>query len=513
MKNGASWRRAALLWISSAALLPLAGQSAKLAPSSMAKTGTVDARFQSYNIEMIEVTGGRFWKPYKQIAGATSMADLYAYRPPIDLSNARLRKLAAALGPAYIRVSGTWANSVYFHDSDEPAPQKPPEGFNGVLTRAQWKGVLDFTRAAGGSLVTSFATSVGTRDASGLWTPAQAQRWLAFTKAAGGRIAAAEFMNEPTFAGMGGAPKGYDAAAYGRDIAAFRPFFRKALPGAILLGPGSVGEGGVLDNAPFPGRLKTEDLLKATGPVDDAFAYHIYPAVSQRCSATTPAIGTTKDAALTAALLARPAAVQAFYAGLRDRYEPGKPLWVTETADAACGGNPWDSTFRDSFRYLNLLGLLARQHVQVVMHNTLAASDYGLLDEETLRPRPDYWAAVLWRRLMGSTVLDAGAAPSPDVHLYAHCSPQRRGAVTVLAINASAEEQTLESPLAGERYTLSAPSLDSETVELNGKALEAADDGTLPSLGGAAVAAGPVNLPATSITFLTFPKAANRACR
>jgi hypothetical protein len=30
----------------------------------MARTGTVDERFQSYNIEMIEVTGGRFWKPY-----------------------------------------------------------------------------------------------------------------------------------------------------------------------------------------------------------------------------------------------------------------------------------------------------------------------------------------------------------------------------------------------------------------------------------------------------------------
>ena len=40
--------------------------------------------------------------------------DLYQYRPPIDLSNARLRKLAAALGPAYVRVSGTWANTDLF---------------------------------------------------------------------------------------------------------------------------------------------------------------------------------------------------------------------------------------------------------------------------------------------------------------------------------------------------------------------------------------------------------------
>lgn len=29
--------------------------------------GTVNDRFQSYNIEMVEVTSGRFWKPYKDV--------------------------------------------------------------------------------------------------------------------------------------------------------------------------------------------------------------------------------------------------------------------------------------------------------------------------------------------------------------------------------------------------------------------------------------------------------------
>ena len=47
----------------------------------------------------------------------------------------------------------------------------------------------------------------------------------------------------PTFASAAGVPKGYDATAYGRDFAVFAPFFRKAEPHALLLGPGSVGEG------------------------------------------------------------------------------------------------------------------------------------------------------------------------------------------------------------------------------------------------------------------------------
>jgi hypothetical protein len=52
-------------------------------PTNMARTGAIDERFQSYNVEMVEVTGGRFWKPYGP-EPLTAATDLYAYRPPID---------------------------------------------------------------------------------------------------------------------------------------------------------------------------------------------------------------------------------------------------------------------------------------------------------------------------------------------------------------------------------------------------------------------------------------------
>jgi hypothetical protein len=230
-----------------------------LAPASMPRVGTVDERFESYNIEMVEVIGGRFWKPYLGSAATNSNAqppaqqkdltpagidpNLYQYRAPIDLSNPRLVKLAAALGPAYIRVSGTWANSAYFQDSDNPAAAKAPSGFSGVLTRKEWKGVVDFSHAVGAEIVTSVATGAGARDAHGGWSSEEARRLFEYTKSVGGRIAATEFMNEPTYAAMGGAPKGYDAAAYGRDIQVFRAFLQKSAPGTVFLGPGSVGEG------------------------------------------------------------------------------------------------------------------------------------------------------------------------------------------------------------------------------------------------------------------------------
>jgi hypothetical protein len=160
-----------------------------------------------------------------------------------------------------MRVSGTWANSTYFHDSDDPAPASPPPGFGGVLTRAQWRGVLQFSKAANARLVTSFAISPGVRDDKGAWTPDQLQKLLAYTSSIDGRIAAAEFFNEPNVAAMGGAPKGYDAAAYGRDFGVFLPFIRKA-PGLLVLGPGSVSEGGMLAN--FSRGIRSEDMLPVT---------------------------------------------------------------------------------------------------------------------------------------------------------------------------------------------------------------------------------------------------------
>jgi heparanase 1 len=380
------------------------------------------------------------------------------------------------------------------------------------LTRPQWKGVVDFSHNVDAKIVTSFATSVGTRDASGVWTPTQAHDFLAYTKSIGGSIAAAEFMNEPTFAEIGGAPKGYSASDYGRDIKVFVPFIRREAPTMILLGPGSVGEGASLGAMRL---LKSEDLLTATGPVFDAFSYHFYGAVSARCSSLGGGKGgITPELALSPEWLSRTDAVEAFYAGLRDRFLPGKPMWNTETAEAACGGDQWAATFLDSFRYLGQLGSLAKHGVQVVAHNTLAASDYGLIDEKTLNPRPNYWAALVWRQLMGTTVLDAGASPSEDLYLYAHCMRGNPGGVVLLVMNADrANPQSIQASKAGNRYTLTANDLMSSQVQLNGKTLSVGGDDMLPTIVGVESKAGLITFTPASITFLAFPEANNQSCR
>jgi len=202
----------------------------RLNPETNTKIRTVDERLMSYNIEMTEITGGTFWKAYtpEQIAGTeefhfsgdmtdfTAMADLMQVYPPINLYDEKLRKLAKALGPAWIRVSGSWATKTYY-DFDGTTGGKVPEGYASVLTKEQWIGVLDFVKAVDGKLLISVSNCAGDHPLNGELDLTQTKKIFDFSHAYGVDIAAAEFMNEPNMLEFSGAPKGYTAADYARD--------------------------------------------------------------------------------------------------------------------------------------------------------------------------------------------------------------------------------------------------------------------------------------------------------
>jgi hypothetical protein len=226
------------------------------------------------------------------VAAAGIPAELYEYRPT-DFSSARLRMPAAALDPVYLRVSGSGANQVYFHDSDDSAAG-PAGGFHRRPDPGAVEVAPRFRPRRQRSLLTSFAFGGDTRD----------------------------------------------AAAQGRDIEAFRRFFREAAPESPR--PGSTGERRSAGNLTTPGRMKTEDLLKATGPVFDVFSYHIYTAVSQRCAGAMPAIGNTAAAALSREWLSRPDRIHALYADLRPRQTAlGSGGQPTPAAAAIPGHRPF----------------------------------------------------------------------------------------------------------------------------------------------------------------------------
>jgi hypothetical protein len=163
---------------------------------------------------------------------------------------------------------------------------------------------------------------------------------------------------------------------------------------------------------------------------------------------------------------------------------------------------------------------MARSGQEVFVRQTLSGSTYGLLDEISLAPRPDYWAALLWRRLMGATALAPRRDPAAAaLRVFAHCQRDGEpGAVTVLALNTSRTETarlrikraTRRKP--GALYLVTASDPEGAEVRLNGTPLAAASDGTPPALT-AQPLAGRFDLPPASYAFVVVPNAKARACR
>ena len=221
-------------------------------------------------------------------------------------------------------------------------------------------------------------------------------------------------------------------------------------------------------------------------------------------------------AALSEEWLSRPDKIEAFYAGLRDHFEPGKPLWITETADAACGGNPWASTFLDSFRYLDQHGPLCptgrsghrSQHARIERLWTCSTRIRLLRGPITGRL---CCGAISWARRCSILAL----SPAPSLHLYAHCFagyPGRRCASGDQY--RSTASQSLDISRRSERYTLTASqNLEDTRVQLNGTELKLGSDDSIPQLTGMPTHSGQITLAPASITFLAIPKANNASCR
>jgi heparanase 1 len=240
---------------------------------------------------------------------------------------------------------------------------------------------------------------------------------------------------------------------------------------------------------------------------------------------------------------------------------PPPPLWAGETAAANNGGQSGlTDTFVDSFWYLDQLGQLAALNVSAFLRQTLLASGgYPLVELEPSRaerrevpgaagkvvadapahvleggssvrpsPLPDYWLALLHKRLMGGTVLLANST-SAGVRLYAHCAVGGGVALAFLNLDESHTAnltlpRELEAATTRLEYVLTAGApipgavnpLQSRQVRLNGgEPLALASGPALPPLEGKSVTqsdAPAVALPAASLGFVVWPEAHLGAC-
>ena len=487
---------------------------------NLKKIRTVDERLASYNVEMTEVTGGTFWKEYtpEQIAGKgkfpiigiTNRESMMQVYPPIDLTNPRLRKLAKEIGPVWIRVSGTWATKTYY-DLENKTNGQIPEGFESVLTREQWTGVLDFVKFLGAKLLVSVSNCAGIHSADEPWNPSQAKLLFDFSREYGVPIEAAEFMNEPNLLSGSGAPKGYTPDNFVRDQDIFNKWLHENYPECKAVGPCSFnGKMGGLNIEKFPikqlmKKISTDAFLKDAKEPMDVFSYHYYNGVSERIAAGLHFVHWRDDLITSEEYLDGAPYCAKSAAKVRDRYMPGTQMWVTESGDAGGGGNTWGSTYVDVIRTLNELGSFATVTDGIIFHNTLASSDYGWLRHGTFEPRPNYFAILLWNKLMGQTVYDSEIEISEGAHVYCHSRKDGKDGCVYLVINNSKKDvTTVELPKTATRYTLDGNGdLRNTVAYLNGKALTLGEGDELPNLDGVE-ASGKIELAPGSCTFLVM---------
>jgi heparanase len=465
-------------------------------------------RYVSFAVDLAQVTGGMFWS---QAPNATGNAPVARY----DFARRRLRLLARALAPAYLRISGTAANETFYDLS--PAPLgTPPAGYQLILTKAEWDAVGSFARELGLGVVLGINAGPGPVGADGHWLSADAGGFLRYTVRRRYPLAAVEFGNEPNLFRLSGTPASYSASDYVRDLLVFDALRRRLVPHTALIGPGSFysNTGSEVPYGTPLGPLASQ-VMPAVPRIYDTLAFHEYPATSTRCRG----IGTPVPAdPLAPGYLDGVLSAYDSLKALGRRYDPRTPIWDTEGGSASCGGQQgYSNRFESTFWYLNALGLLARHGLAVFVRQTLSGSDYGLIDDATLQPNPDYWAALLWRRLMGASILAPRLRHAPArLRVYGACS-RAGGGTTLLALNldsrAAARLTLQRGPAPARVYLVRAPNLLGRGVRLNGRTLRTRTDGGPPVLAGKSLRGSSLVLPRASYAFIVQRGVGPAACR
>lgn len=201
-------------------------------------------------------------------------------------------------------------------------------------------------------------------------------------------------------------------------------------------------------------------------------------------------------------------------------------VWLGETSSAWRGGAPNISDrYVAGFAWLDKLGMSARDGIDALIRQTFYGGHYALLDQETLDPNPDYWLTLLYKLLVGNRVL---RVTSPDssrkLRVYAHCtetvkSGYQRGSVTMYVMNLGDFSTTIklaQYPAGTElhSYTMSPPGDDitAQTIMLNGVLLQMKDDRTLPDLLIPVKTTDSVFIKPKTYTFIVVPNAQLSVC-
>ncbi len=425
----------------------------------------------------------------------------------MNLQHAQLSHLVRMLGPSYLRVGGSEADKIHYLTESVDAQQ----GL--LLSQGMWDDLHTFVREHNLKLAFTFKYGLFKRRQQGEWQGTELQALLQYSVAQGFEIDVCELGNELNaywaFYGLRSQPVVKDLVS---DYQTFAETVRCYYPNIKICGPGSafwprLGE------AIRPLTNITPKFLSALDMQLDIVDWHYYPFQSERSPVRT------RLATMKRTMSARSFNTFSVYGKrlqlLRDRFQPQADIWTGETGSAQCGGQPkLSDRFCSCFWWADQLGQGGLLGQKVMVRQSLVGGDYGLIDRQTLLPRPDFWLSWLWVQLMGERVYKLQCGDR-SVRAYCHSDSSGYGHCMLL-INTSGRAKKLSLSSLGspvEAFVLTADSLDASEIHINGVRAQwhYAAKGSSPSLedyrcAGFIQAGSPLTLLPYSITFCRLSK-------
>lgn len=435
----------------------------------------LDPRYLSFAIDTSQVVGGHWWSS----EGRIEMGIGSKKTSEFDFKNPLLIELTKALSPAFLRIGGTEADKVFYDLSEEPL-KKPPSPYHLSFTKKHWIRISTFVKSTDLDIMFTLNAGPGPRNSKKEWLGHNAVEFIRFVQARKDPVKVWELGNEINgYLIMHGFQNMIDGFQYAKDYKKAKEIILKFFPESIVAGPSSalwpiIGE-------PLP---ILNDFIKQANIDIDLITWHYYPQQSRRCPVATRRA--KSRVLLNPIHLNSVLELYQQIKKLKIKYAPQSRIWLGETGHAQCGGEPGLSdSFESGFWWLDQLGLLALTEQEVIIRQTLIGSDYGLLDHHTYQPRPDYWSSLLWKKLMGSKVLQIKKKNyNRFIRMYAHCANQKENQVTLLVLNLLEDEQKVNLPFdSGIKYILTSDGLKSKSIYLNSKLIKLKDD-EIPDLNG-----------------------------
>jgi heparanase 1 len=409
------------------------------------EAGRLDDRYLGFAFDMVQFTEGFWWDwgpggPQPE--------------PTPDLESPKLRRLASYLAPSRMRVGGTDSDAAYFCPEEgecelPPSYQNvypdPDEERPGVVSREDIRRIADFAEAVGARIMFCLNVGPGPRDpATGRWTPDNARDLIRYARSLpnGDLFDVWEPGNEVnliwyTF----NMPALLTPDLFASDLAAFRALVDEEAPGSLVACPGSFFVPyRALNDLGF-----TRRVLSLARDKVDIVTWHLYATQSERCPAIFSPARASRETLFDPSNLA----MNRYFARYVAQEAAGLPVWNGESASSQCGGQPGVSdTLLDALWLADWIGVMAEEGSSTLVRQTLVGGDYGMIDPDTLDPRPSLLAYVMHRRTVEGTRLLTEADRSL-VKAHGYCSAGMDGSVTAVLSNPSGRMVTAEVSLAG----------------------------------------------------------------